>query len=110
VRPAISAFVHVRHAAQAAVRAAVCTEAGLAQAAPFYDTIITRVQAENQKYPAIWWNAWMRRLTINDRLKQGTNEIAMRIGQLILIDPGLGGELYKGEFERLRNKHALSGK
>jgi hypothetical protein len=86
------------------------TEAGLAQAAPFYDTIITRVQAENQKYPAIWWNAWMRRLTINDRLKQGTSEIAMRIGQLILIDPGLGGELYKGEFERLRNKHALSGK
>ena len=86
------------------------TEAGLAQAAPFYDTIITRVQAENQKYPALWWNAWLRRLTINDRLKQGTNEIAMRIGQLMLIDPGLGGELYKSDFEKLRNKHALSGK
>ena len=82
--------------------------ANLQRAAQFYDTLITRLKPENEKYPTLWWNAWLRRLMIADTLAQATSEIPLRVGQLQLIDPNLGGDLFKSEFQKLRSKYVIS--
>lgn len=75
----------------------------MTKAAPQYDKLIGGLPPP---YPPEYWNAWMRRLQINDILNQGVAEIPLRVQQLQMIDPGLGGEPYKTELETLRNKHA----
>ncbi len=56
-------------------------------------------------YPPIYWNAWMRRLQINDLLQQYTDDIYFRVLQLEQTDANLGGEPYKSELTRLKVKY-----
>jgi len=78
----------------------------LIAAARNYDRIISGIQPDaNGQYPEVYWRAWVQRLTISDRLNQGTEDIPLRVRQLKLYDPALGGEPYKSELERLAAKH-----
>jgi hypothetical protein len=74
----------------------------LIEAVRYYDRLITGLGAP---YPPAWWTAWMRRLQINDRLNEGTEEIPLRVRQLRMTDPDLGGPITKMELERLEQKH-----
>lgn len=74
----------------------------LVEAVRYYDRLITGLGAP---YPPSWWTAWMRRLQINDKLGEGTEEIPLRVRQLRMSDPGLGGPVTKLELERLERKH-----
>lgn len=78
-------------------------EDSLVEAVRYYDRLITGL---GQPYPKEWWVAWMRRLQINDRLKEGTEEIPLRVRQLRMTDPNLGGPLTKQELERLEHVHS----
>ncbi len=78
-------------------------EDSLIEAVRFYDRLITGLGAP---YPKEWWTAWMRRLQINDRLNEGTQEIPLRVRQLRMTDPELGGPITKPELERLEHKHS----
>ena len=62
---------------------------------------------DDGKYPAEWWQAWVKRLQINDILGQDTQDIPFRIKQLRLTDPMLGGEPFRSQLQRLENKHKL---
>jgi hypothetical protein len=77
----------------------------LIQAGQIFDTIISGVPPENNKYPPLWWNAWMRRMQIMDKLGQFTSDIPLRVRQLQITDPQLGGEPYQSEFKRLSLKY-----
>lgn len=74
----------------------------LIEAVRYYDRLITGLGAP---YPSSWWTAWMRRLQINDRLGEGTGEIPLRVRQLRMTNPDLGGPITKRELERLEQKH-----
>jgi hypothetical protein len=78
-------------------------EDSLVEAVRYYDRLITGL---GQPFPREWWVAWMRRLQINDRLNEGTEEIPLRVRQLRMTDPSLGGPLTKLELERLEHKHS----
>lgn len=80
----------------------------ITNAAPLYNTLINSLpKEEDGSYGWMYWNAWMRRLQINDRLNQATDDIVFRVRQLELVDPELGGEPYKSELQRLKNKYSL---
>lgn len=80
----------------------------LIESAKWYDTILSGVQPDaTGGYPPLWWNAWMRRLQVSDILDTGTEDISLRVRQLRLTDPELGGQPYKGELIRLENKHRV---
>ena len=73
----------------------------------YYDTLISGLESEDEpQLKRIWWNAWMRRLQISDKLNQGTDVIALRVRQLEVRDPSLGGEPFRSEMKRLELKHA----
>ena len=74
----------------------------LIRATRLYDRLIQGLPAP---YPPLWWNAWMRRLQINDRLDEGTADIPLRVRQLKRTDPDLGGPRYREVLERLAEKH-----
>jgi hypothetical protein len=81
----------------------------LIESADYYDRILGGVEPDDDgTYPNQWWNAWMQRLRINDILNEGTQDIPLRVKQLRLTDPNLGGEPYKSELERLENKYQLT--
>lgn len=75
------------------------------KAGEIFNTIISGVPPENGKYPAVWWNAWMRRIQLMDKLNEFTKDITMRVRQLEMTDPELGGEPYKSELKRLALKY-----
>ena len=75
----------------------------LEQAVSYYDQLITGL---SQPYPRAWWVAWMRRLQINDKFGEQTEEIPLRVRQLRLTDPDLGGPVTKQELERLEHVHS----
>jgi hypothetical protein len=75
----------------------------LVEAVRYYDRLITGL---GQPFPREWWVAWMRRLQINDLLGEGTEEIPLRVRQLRMTDPNLGGPLTKQELERLEHKYS----
>ncbi len=75
----------------------------LIEAVRYYDRLITGL---GQPFPRAWWVAWMRRLQINDRLNEGTEEIPLRVRQLRMTDPQLGGPVTKQELERLEFKYS----
>ena len=75
----------------------------LLKAATFYDQLIIGLDAP--PYLDIWWNAWMRRLQINDQMGQGTEDISLRVDQLRVSDQKLGGPRYREELQRLAEKH-----
>ncbi|MCX5659344.1 MAG: hypothetical protein NTW19_06425 [Planctomycetota bacterium] len=76
-------------------------------AAPLYDRLIRDLPPEEGgKYPAIWWNAWMRRLQISEITKTGLEQVSLNVRALQNTDPNLGGEATKLELVRLRNKFA----
>ncbi len=77
-------------------------EDSLIEAVRYYDRLITGLSAP---YPPEWWTAWMRRLQINDQLGEGTEEIPLRVRQLRMTHPDLGGPVTKMELERLEQKH-----
>lgn len=80
----------------------------LIDAVGHYDTILGGMEPDNTgAYPQLWWNAWMRRLQINDILDEGTQDIPLRVRQLRMTNPELGGQPYKSELGRLENKHRL---
>ncbi len=74
----------------------------LVESVRYYDRLITGLGAP---YPEEWWIAWMRRLQINDRLGEGTEEIPLRVRQLRMTNPDLGGPITKMELERLERKY-----
>ena len=78
-------------------------EESLIEAVRYLDRLITGL---GQPFPREWWVAWMRRLQINDKLNEGTAEIPLRVRQLRMTDPNLGGPATKQELERLEFKHA----
>ena len=78
-------------------------EDSLIEAVRWYDRLITGL---GQPFPKEWWVAWMRRLQINDRLNEGTEEIPLRVRQLRMTDPNLGGPVTKRELERLEYKYS----
>ncbi|MEZ6193356.1 MAG: hypothetical protein R3C45_18960 [Phycisphaerales bacterium] len=78
-------------------------EDSLVEAVRFCDRLITGLGAP---YPKEWWIAWMRRLQINDKLNEGTAEIPLRVRQLRMTDPDLGGPVTKLELERLEHVHS----
>lgn len=78
-------------------------EASLRQAAQQYDKLI---QGLRSPYPEAWWNAWMRRLQINDQLGQAVGDIPLRVRQLKRTDPELGGSPYRETLQALHDKHA----
>ena len=72
----------------------------------YYDTLIAGLESEDEpQLKRLWWNAWMRRLQISDKLNQGTEVIALRVRQLEVRDPSLGGEPFRSEMKRLELKH-----
>lgn len=77
-------------------------ERNLVQAAALYDRIITGF---GPPYPDMWWNAWARRLQINDVLGEATNDIPLRIRQLRLTDPDLGGPPHRQTLEELEARY-----
>ncbi|MFP4222593.1 MAG: hypothetical protein ACLFVN_00825 [Phycisphaeraceae bacterium] len=74
----------------------------LTEAVTLYDRLIRGLGEERGER---WWNAWLRRLQIMDRLDASTGDIPRRIEQLRLLDPDLGGPAYRAGFERLAEKH-----
>ncbi len=78
-------------------------DGSLIQAVRYYDRLITGL---GQPFPKEWWIAWMRRLQINDRLNEGTEEIPLRVRQLRMTDPDLGGPVTRQELERLEHKYS----
>lgn len=78
-------------------------EDSLIEAVRYYDRLITGL---GPPYPKQWWIAWMRRLQINDKLNEGTQDIPLRVRQLRMTDPDLGGPITKLELERLEHKHS----
>ena len=73
----------------------------------YYDTLIAGLDGQDDpELKRLWWNAWMRRLQISDRIDQGTDVIALRVRQLEITDPSLGGEPFRSEMKRLELKHA----
>lgn len=83
---------------------------GLIESAGYYDRILTGVEPDGTgTFPNQWWNAWAKRLQINDILNRGTEETPLRVKQLRLTDPNLGGEPYRSELEYLANKRQVTG-
>ncbi len=78
-------------------------EDSLIEAVRWYDRLITGL---GQPFPKEWWIAWMRRLQINDRLNEGTAEIPLRVRQLRMTDPDLGGPVTRQELQRLEYKYS----
>lgn len=95
----------VIHAAAETYYATGDPQTRLTKAAPQYDRIIGSLGQQNGVYPAIWWNAWMRRLQINDQAGLDPRKIAQNVGRLEFIDPNLGGEPYKTTMTKLKTKH-----
>jgi len=80
----------------------------LIAAAGHFDALIQGLQhhrTADGKRPELYWNAWMRRAQIMDRLDQFTQDIPIRVNNLLTEDPSLGGEPYRSELLRLRNKY-----
>jgi hypothetical protein len=81
-------------------------ESNMIDAAGQFDRLIEGVpQDESGRYPPEYWNAWMRRLQIMEKLGQETQEIGLTVRQLEMFNPALGGEPYLSEFRRLRMKY-----
>lgn len=78
-------------------------ESSLVQAAKHCDRIITGL---GPPYPPLWWQAWVWRLRINSQLGQNTRDIPLRVRQLRLTDPELGGPPYRQALEELERRHA----
>jgi tetratricopeptide (TPR) repeat protein len=79
----------------------------LKMAAEYYNKLI---QGRDEHQGALFWNAWMRRLQINDRLGKQTAVIPQRVRQLrMTVDDNLGGEPYKSVLSRLADKHRAGG-
>jgi len=79
----------------------------LKQAARQYNKLI---QGRQDTRDDLYWNAWMRRLQINDRLNRQTDVIPRRVEQLRrTIDENLGGEPYQSTLEQLADKHRAGG-
>jgi|GEM_PF-2958781 len=76
----------------------------LVQAGQIFNTIITGLPPENNVYPAPWWNAWMRRMQLMEKLDEQTSDIPLRVRQLEQLDAELGGEPYKSELKRMALK------
>jgi hypothetical protein len=77
----------------------------LTQAAQQYNKLIQGTQSGSDLY----WNAWMRRLQINDRLGKYTNSIPRRVSQLKERDKNLGGDPYRSTLQRLADKYRAGG-
>lgn len=75
-------------------------------AAGYFDQIILGLEPENGGYPDLWWNAWMRRLQINDQIGEGTDQIPVRIRALRFTDPNLGGPRFRRTFHELEARHS----
>lgn len=83
-------------------------EAALIDAANrFYDVLISGLEnTDDPQLKRLWWNAWMRRLQISDKLGQSTDRIPLSVRQLKLVDEALGGEPFRSELNRLSVKYA----
>jgi hypothetical protein len=76
------------------------------KAAGFYNKLIAGLRPENNVYPPAYWNAWMRSLQIMDAMGQNLKDIPLRVQQLQMSDPNLGGEPYISQMKRLEIKHS----
>ena len=81
----------------------------LIQAAKRCNLLIDYHEGQSQsdgRYPEQYWNAWMRRFQILDRIDKHTDEIRRDVSQLEQAQANLGGEPYSSEIRRLSNKHS----
>ncbi|MEX0776910.1 MAG: tetratricopeptide repeat protein [Phycisphaeraceae bacterium] len=79
------------------------------QALPLYAKLINGVKPTDAGvYPPNYWNAWMRTMQIRDKSGKDTGRIVDAVKGLRLTNPGLGGEPFRGEMERLERKHSIS--
>ncbi|MEX2216578.1 MAG: hypothetical protein WD768_20865 [Phycisphaeraceae bacterium] len=69
-------------------------------------TSLERVEAEI--LGKIWWQSWLRRLQVHDRLKIGTEHIPRIIKQLEGQYPQLGGPAFRSKFKALELKHGAA--
>lgn len=75
----------------------------LIKAAEQFDKLI---QGRQQNRGDLFWNAWSRRLQINDALGAHTEVIPRRVKQLKQnFDKNLGGEPYRSRLEQLADKY-----
>ena len=82
-------------------------ERTLKQAARYYNKLI---QGRRRQQGDLFWNAWRRRLQINDRLNQQTEVIPRRVRQLrMTVDENLGGDPYQSTLKGLADKHRAGG-
>lgn len=73
-----------------------------------FDRIIRDIRPDaSQKYPPIWWTAYMRKLQIMDKGEKNGPEIPRHVRSLRTRDAKLGGQQFKGELERLETKWSL---
>ena len=109
-KPEFADTLDVLHAAGEAYFAAglsngsVQDEASLIKSASFFDKIILGIP--DRPFPPQWWNAWTRRLQVSEGMNQGVGNITPRVRELSRMDPGLGGEPYRSELQRLELKYA----
>ena len=80
-------------------------EASMIAAGNAFNRLIATYQSAGVPFPEVFWNAWMRRLQINDRLGQYTEDIPLRVRQLEHSEPTLGGEPYRSALQALRDKY-----
>ncbi len=96
----------VMHAMGECLYAAGDDESLIKAANQYYDVLIAALETEDHPdLRRIWWNAWMRRLQISDALGDGADEIPLRVRQLAMMYPDLGGEPFRSELNRLAVKH-----
>jgi hypothetical protein len=80
--------------------------ASLVEAGSLYSMLIEGLPAgEDGSYPARYFVAWMRYFQICEKLDENTGNITLTVRQLELTSPNLGGEPYRTELIRLRNRY-----
>ncbi|MEM7576389.1 MAG: hypothetical protein AAF328_02840 [Planctomycetota bacterium] len=82
----------------AGTRFVLADERAARLAIPQFDRILTGLQPP---FPDAYWNAWLKRLTLNIVLGQDADKVPLRIRQLQAAHPDLGGPAFAERFERL---------
>jgi hypothetical protein len=78
----------------------------LKKAADQYNRLINGLRSDEEgNYPELYWEAWCKTLTVNDKLGQHTDVIPNRVRQLEQRNENLGGEPHKSCLQQLKRKY-----
>ena len=78
------------------------------QAMPLYTRLINSLS--NNKNAKQYWQAWLRYLMCCDSTGERVKQIPLRVRQLQMQNPDLGGEAFKNVFMKLHDKYAKKTK